>query len=66
MAQERSEEESNEEKEEEITVEKDVQVTTKERLEEIDLGSNPQEPKPISISSRLSKEEKLELILLLK
>ena len=66
MAQECSEEESNEEKEEEITVEKDVQVTTKERLEEIDLGSNPQEPKPISISSRLSEEEKLELILLLK
>ena len=30
------------------------------------MGSNPQEPKPISISSKLSEEEKLELILLLK
>ena len=62
MAQEGLEEESNEEQKEEITVEKDVQVTTEEILEEINLGSNPQEPKPISISSRLSEEEKLELI----
>ena len=30
------------------------------------MGSNPQEPKPVSISSKLSEEEKLELILLLK
>ena len=44
----------------------DVQVTTKERFEEINLGSNPQEPKHISISSKLSKEEKSELISLLK
>ena len=29
-----------------------------EGLEEIDLGSNPQEPKPVSISSKLSEEEK--------
>ncbi|KAK9997226.1 hypothetical protein SO802_021912 [Lithocarpus litseifolius] len=53
------EEESNAEKEEEITVEKDVQVAAEERLEEVDLGSNPQESKPISISSKLSEEEKL-------
>ena len=30
------------------------------------MGSNPQEPKPVLTSSKLSKEEKLELILLLK
>ena len=53
------------EREEEITAEKDVQVVAEERLEEVDLGSNPQESKPISISSRLSEEEKSELILLL-
>ena len=35
-------------------------------MEEVDLGTNPQEPKPISISSKLSKEENLELVLLLK
>ena len=37
-----------------------------EKLEEINLGSDPQEPRPISISSRLSEKEKSELILLLK
>ena len=37
-----------------------------EKLEEINLGLDPQEPRPISISSRLSEKEKLELILLLK
>ena len=65
MAQESLEEESNMEREEEITAEKDVQVVVEERLEKVDLGSNPQESKPISISSRLSEEEKSELILLL-
>ena len=53
-------------KEKEVTTEKDVQVMAEERLEEIDLGSSPQEPKPISISSKLSEEEKSELILLLE
>ena len=53
-------------KEEEVAVEKDTQVTAKEKLEEVDLGSDPQKPKPISISSKLSEEEKSELILLLK
>ena len=66
MAQESSEEESNMEREEEITAKKDVPLVAKERLEEVDLGSNLQESKPISISSRLPEEEKLELILLLK
>ena len=59
-------EESNEEKEEEIAAEKDVQAMAEEKLEEINLGSNPQEPKPVLISSRLLEEEKSELILLLK
>ena len=39
---------------------------TKERLKEVNLGSDQQEPRPISINSKLSKEEKLELILSLK
>ena len=47
-------------------VEKDVQVVAEEKLEEINLGSDLQEPRPISISSQLSEKEKLELILLLK
>ena len=58
--------ESNTEKEKEVIVEKDTQVTVEEKLEEIDLGIDPQKPIPISISSKLSGEEKLELILLLK
>ena len=45
VAQESSEEQSNTEREEEVIVE--------ERLEGVDLGSNPQEPRPISISSKL-------------
>ena len=35
-------------------------------MEEINLGTDPQKPRPISISSKLPEEEKLELILLLK
>ena len=66
MAQESSEEEGNTKRDEEVTVEKDVQVTIEEKLEEVDLGTNPQEPKPISISSKLLEEEKSKLILLLK
>ena len=53
-------------KKEEIATEKDVQVMAKEKFEEINLGSNPQEQRPILISSRLSEKEKSELILLLK
>ena len=39
---------------------------TKEGLEEVDLGSGSQEPRPISISASLTEKEKSELILLLK
>ena len=41
IAQENLEEESDTEKEEEITVEKGTQVTAKEKLEEVDLGTDP-------------------------
>ena len=40
VAQESSEEGSNEEKDEEVMVEKDVQVMAEEKLEEINLGSD--------------------------
>ena len=66
VAQESLEEGSNEEKNEEVVAEKDVQVVAKEKLEEINLGFDLQEPRPISISSRLSEKEKSKLILLLK
>ena len=35
-------------------------------MEEVDLGTDQQKPRPISISSKLLEDEKLELILLLK
>ena len=59
VAQESSQEESNTEKKEGITAEDDKQVAAEEGLEEVDLGTNAQELKPISISSKLSEEEKL-------
>ena len=43
-----------------------MQITVKERLEEVDLGTNQQKPRPISISLKLLEAEKAELILLLK
>ena len=46
--------------------EKDVQAMAKEELEEVNLGFDPWEPRPISISSILSKNEKSRLVLLLK
>ena len=46
--------------------EKDAQVVAEEELEEVDLGSNSQEPRPISISASLTEKEKSELVLLLK
>ena len=58
MAQEISKEESN--------AKKDTQIAVKEKLEEVDLGTDPQRPRPISISPKLSGEEKTKLILLLK
>ena len=66
MAQESSEEEGSEEKDEEVVAKKDVQVMAEEELEEVDLGSDSQEPSPISISASLTEKEKSELILLLK
>ena len=58
VVQEGLEEESDAEKKEEVMAEKDVQVIVEEGLEEIDLGPNPQEPKPISINSKLLEEDK--------
>ena len=55
-----------EEKDEVVAVEKDIQVMAEEELEEVDLGSDSQEPRPISISASLIEKEKSELILLLK
>ena len=52
--------------EDEITVEKDTQVIAEEKLEEVDLSSDPLKSRPISISSKLSGEENSELIILLK
>lgn len=66
MAQENSEEESNTKSKKEVTAKKDTQVTTEEKLEEVDLGTDLQKPKPISIRSKLSEDEKAKLILLLK
>ena len=37
-----------------------------EELEEVNLESDPREPRPISISASLTEKEKSELILLLK
>ena len=56
VAQESLEEESNEEKDEEVNAEKDAQVMAEEKLEEVNLGSDPPELRPISISSRLSEQ----------
>ena len=66
MAQDGSREESDTESEKEIVAEKDAQVMVEEKLEKIDLGTDPQKLRLISISSKLSEEENLELILLLK
>ena len=55
-----------EEKNEAIAAEQDIQVMAEEELEEVDLGSDSQEPRPISISTSLIEKEKSELILLLK
>ena len=41
-------------------------MTVEEKLEEVDLDIDSQKPRPISISSKFSEEEKSKLILLLK
>ena len=46
MAQENSEEESNTENEKEVTAKKDTLVTTKEKLEEVDLGTTRKSQDP--------------------
>ena len=53
-------------KDEAVTAERDIQVMAEEELEEVDLGADLQEPRPISISASLTETEKSELILLLK
>ena len=55
-----------EENDEEVVTEKVAQIVEEEELEEVVLGSDSQEPRPISISASLTKKEKLELTLLLK
>ena len=62
----KEEEKDEEEKDEEFMAKKDAQVVAKAELEEVDLGSGSQEPRPISISASLIEKEKLELVLLLK
>ena len=53
-------------KDEAVTAKRDIQVMAEEELEEVDLGSNSQEPRLISINASLTETEKSELILLLK
>ena len=55
-----------EENDGEFVAEKDTQVVAEEELEEVDLGSDSQELRPILISASLIEKEKSELILLLK
>lgn len=52
--------------EKKAVVEEEMQVTAEEKLEEINLGTDLQKPRPVSLSSKLSEEEKSELIQLLK
>lgn len=49
-----------------MMVEKETQVTAKEKLEEVNLGTDPQKPRTILISSKLSVKEKPDLVQLLK
>ena len=66
VAQEYSEEKNGKKVEERTGTREETQVMAKEELEEIDLGIDPLKPKPISINSKLSEEEKLDLIRLLR
>ena len=59
-------EESDTEDEEKTMAKKEEQVSAEEKMKEIDLGTDPLKLRPISISSKLSKEEKSKLISLLK
>lgn len=66
VVQDSSGKESDTKSEKKIAEKKEAQVMAKEKLEETDLGMDPQKPRPILISSKLSEEEKAEVILLLK
>ena len=55
-----------EENDQDVMVEKDAQVVAEEELEEVDLGSSSQEPRPISISASLTEKEISMLVQLLK
>lgn len=62
MAQEGSKEENDEETEESEVKIEEAHVRTEEKLEEVDLGTDLQKPRPISTNSKLSEEEKSDLI----
>ena len=47
-------------KDEAVTTERDIQVMAEEELEEVDLGFDSQEPRPISISASLTETERSE------
>ena len=66
MAQEGSKEKNDAKNEEKIIAKEETQLMAEEKLEEVDLGIDLQKPRPISISSKLSEEEKFDLIQLLK
>lgn len=66
VAQEGSKEKNDAKNEEKIIAKEETQLMAEEKLEEVDLGIDLQKPRPISISSKLSEEEKFDLIQLLK
>ena len=43
--------------EEKTVAREEIQVMAKEKLEEIDLSTDPQKPRPISINSKVAEEE---------
>ena len=65
MALEGSKEVNDVEEEEKTIAKEETQVMAEEKLE-VDLGTDPLKPRPISISLKLLEEEKSDLIQLLK
>lgn len=61
-----SKKEDDAEEEKSTLMEKEVQVFAKEKLEEVYLSDDPQKLRPISINSKLTKEEKTSLVELLR
>ena len=49
-----------------MVIENEVQVSVEEKLEEVDFSNDPQKSKPILISSKLTNEEKMSMVQLLK